>query len=128
MQRAKIAAKLQEAQRNADAAANRAERESNIAARREQEERERAEAKAVTAGLNTAAAAHAEAAAASVRRLREQYIQSSSRKEGKNPYGMPLEEFIPLEPKSEPPYKQPPKPRGSVGGVFPTQYPTPPPK
>ena len=51
VQRAKIAEQLLQAQRTADAAANRAERESNIAARREQEERERAEAKAATAGL-----------------------------------------------------------------------------
>ena len=71
VQRAKIAEKLLQAQRTADAAANRAEREADIAARREQEERERAEAKAATAGLDAAAATRAEVAAAAVRRLRE---------------------------------------------------------
>ena len=62
------------------------------------------------------------AAAESMRRLRAEYMRSSSSKEGKNPYGLPL------QPKNEPPHKQPPQPRGSAGGVFPTQYPTPPPK
>ena len=62
------------------------------------------------------------AAATSLRRLRSEYMKNSSSKEGKNPYGLPL------QPKREPPHKQPPQPRGSAGGVFPTQYSTPPPK
>ena len=146
MTKARMADRLHNLQKSAAAAASREKRESDLAAQRAREEAERAEARS---GIAAAFAAEltrranrevnrtldeeqrakearreaaSAAAAESLRRQRTEYMRSSSSKEGKNPYSLPL------RPKSEPPHKQPPQPRGSAGGVFPTQYPTPPPK
>ena len=136
--KARQAQKLQSLHRSAAAAADRQRRESDIAAQREREEIERAEAKAKAANVaanlenrrtqlnermrTAAATGSAKAAAAAREQLRKEYLRSSSGKEGKNPYGLPL------RPKSEPEFKQPPQPRGSAGAVIHTQYPKGPPK
>ena len=139
--KARIADRLRNLQRTVAAAAEREKRESDLAAQREREETERAEAKfGFTAEFmrranlkvkrtldeqqraKEARREAASAAAEALKRLRTEYMRSSSSKEGKNPYGLPL------RPQSEPPHKQPPQPRGSAKGVWFTQYPNPPPK
>ena len=138
--RARMADELRNLQRSANAAADREKRESNLAAQREHEETERAKRTLNKQQAQEAQKEAASAAAESQRRLRAEYMRSSSSKEGKNPYGLPLRpKSAPPSSPPSPPYKAAPQPKsarspftaaplpkGSAGrgGVCFTQYPS----